>query len=55
LCSEIYFKTPSLQKPTPIRDVKAAQIGIYYLLMLDLHINLLYSDQNPLNIYYYSK
>lgn len=24
---EIYFKTPSLQKPTPIRDVKAAQIG----------------------------
>jgi len=24
---EIYFKTPSLQKPMPIRDVKAAQIG----------------------------
>ena len=54
LCSEIYFKTPSLQKPTPIRDVKAAQIGIYYLL-LDLHLNLLYSDQKPLNIYSYPK
>ena len=54
LCSEIYFKTSSLQKPTPIRDVKAAQIGIYYLL-LDLHLNLLYSDQKPLNIYSYPK
>lgn len=34
--SEVYFKSPSLQKPTPIRDVKASSIGNDWIVHLNI-------------------